>query len=273
MGGQRPSSACPHAAGGPRGCRAYPCRDAPTSRGDGIRLRGGGAGPGWARSGRCAGRARRALRPGPRRREGGAWRAPRPGPRRRPAGQHVARRPRHRPRHPASCTSAAVVAAVRAGGIIRFSCGPNPVTIRMRATAKVRNTQRPGRPRRRRAGDAQRRGPAAHPLHGHVRSGAGVDDVALPGPGHAAGWSSRTSTFADGNSTGQHYDGGGGGAIFDRGGQLRIVNATFSDNRCDPTGPDLGGAGVRALSQYQRPSGVRRRQPFHRRTSAPTAPR
>ena len=30
-----------------------------------------------------------------------------------------------------SCTSAAVVAAVRAGGIIRFSCGPKPVTITM----------------------------------------------------------------------------------------------------------------------------------------------
>ena len=42
----------------------------------------------------------------------------------------------------ASCTSARVVAAVRAGGTIRFSCGPRPVTIRMRATAKVRNTHR-----------------------------------------------------------------------------------------------------------------------------------
>ena len=43
---------------------------------------------------------------------------------------------------PASCTSAAVVAAVRAGGIIRFDCGPKPVTIAMRSTAKVRNTSR-----------------------------------------------------------------------------------------------------------------------------------
>jgi hypothetical protein len=40
----------------------------------------------------------------------------------------------------ANCTSAAVLAAVRAGGIIRFSCGPDPVTIRMDATAKVVNT-------------------------------------------------------------------------------------------------------------------------------------
>ncbi len=43
---------------------------------------------------------------------------------------------------PAGCTSAAVIAAVRAGGLIRFNCGPRPVTIRMKATAKVRNTSR-----------------------------------------------------------------------------------------------------------------------------------
>ncbi|HEY3480810.1 MAG TPA: hypothetical protein VGL02_18090, partial [Streptomyces sp.] len=39
----------------------------------------------------------------------------------------------------ASCTSAAVAAAVAAGGVITFSCGPNPVVITMTATAKVRN--------------------------------------------------------------------------------------------------------------------------------------
>jgi len=58
-------------------------------------------------------------------------------------------------------------------------------------------------------------------------------------------------TFARGNSTGQRFDGGGGGAIFDRGGQLRVVNSGFIDNRCDRTGPDLGGAAIRALSQYR----------------------
>src|SRR3954451_2136023 len=40
---------------------------------------------------------------------------------------------------PASCTSAAVVKAVAAGGIITFDCGPGPVTITMKTTAKVRN--------------------------------------------------------------------------------------------------------------------------------------
>src|SRR3954451_7254456 len=38
---------------------------------------------------------------------------------------------------PASCTSAALVRAVRAGGTITFDCGPAPVTIRMPRTAKV----------------------------------------------------------------------------------------------------------------------------------------
>jgi hypothetical protein len=57
-------------------------------------------------------------------------------------------------------------------------------------------------------------------------------------------------SFAHGNSTGQHFDGGGGGAIFARGGRLGIVNSVFTANRCDHYGPDLGGGAVRALSQY-----------------------
>jgi predicted outer membrane repeat protein len=57
-------------------------------------------------------------------------------------------------------------------------------------------------------------------------------------------------TLKDGNSTGRAFDGGGGGAVFARGGRLRIVNSIFAGNRCDPVGPDLGGGAVRALSQY-----------------------
>jgi predicted outer membrane repeat protein len=60
----------------------------------------------------------------------------------------------------------------------------------------------------------------------------------------------QNMSFTAGNSTGQHFEGGGGGAIFDRGGRLRIVNSVFTGNRCDHYGPDLGGAAVRALSQY-----------------------
>jgi hypothetical protein len=150
---------------------------------------------------------------------------------------------------PAGCTSAAVVAAVRAGGVIRFACGPRPVTITMRATAKVRNT----------SARVVLDGGGLVTLSGGSRRRILYMDTCDP----AQVWTTshcqdqatprltvQDITFAHGNSTGQHFEGGGGGAIFDRGGQLRIVDATFSGNRCDATGPDLGGAGVRALSQY-----------------------
>ena len=150
---------------------------------------------------------------------------------------------------PASCTSAAVVAAVRAGGIIRFSCGPKPVTITMRATAKVRNTST----------RVVLDGGGLVTLSGGGRRRILYMDTCDP----AQVWTTshcqnqatprltvQNITLARGNSTGQTFDGGGGGAIFDRGGQLRIVGVTFTSNRCDRTGPDLGGGGVRALSQY-----------------------
>jgi hypothetical protein len=159
--------------------------------------------------------------------------------------------PRHVVGHgtAAGCTSAAVVAAVRAGGIIRFSCGPKPVTIRMSTTAKIMNTS-----------------PQV------VLDGAGL--VTLSGEGRrrilyldtcdpAQVWTTshcqdqpspqlviQNLTFTDGNSSGQRFDGGGGGAIFARGGRLRIVNSVFAGNRCERDGPDIGGGAVRALSQY-----------------------
>ncbi|MGC3859061.1 hypothetical protein ACPSM1_02600 [Micromonospora chersina] len=152
---------------------------------------------------------------------------------------------------PASCTSEAVVRAVAAGGIITFDCGPAPVTIRMKATAKVVNSH----------------GPRI------VLDGGGK--VTLSGDGRrrilyqntcdqAQGWTTshcqnqdhpqltvQNLTFADGNSTGDRTEGGGGGAIFVRGGRLKVVNTRFVDNRCDRTGQDLGGAALRVLSQYE----------------------
>jgi hypothetical protein len=150
---------------------------------------------------------------------------------------------------PASCTSQAVVAAVAAGGVITFSCGPDPVTITLASTAKVRN--------------------ASSVV---VLDGGGL--VTLSGGNahrilyqdtcdQAQGWTTshcdnqaeprltvQNLTFVEGNSTGQQTDGGGGGAIFDRGGRLTVINSRFERNRCDSSGPDLGGAAIRALSQY-----------------------
>jgi hypothetical protein len=149
----------------------------------------------------------------------------------------------------ASCTSAAVVAAVRAGGIIRFSCGPDPVTIVMSQTAKVMNTSTEvvldGRGLVTLSGDGRRRilymdtcDPAQVWTTSHCQD--------QPSPRLVI----QNLAFANGDSSGQDFDGGGGGAIFDRGGRLRIVNSTFTANRCEPEGADLGGGAVRALSQY-----------------------
>jgi hypothetical protein len=156
---------------------------------------------------------------------------------------------------PASCTSAAVVKAVAAGGVITFNCGPSPVTITLTATAKVRNT-----------------------THRIVLDGGGL--VTLSGGGvrrilylntcdpkqrittsdcFNQRWPQlivQNMTFTGGNSKARQTNGNfggpsGGGAIFDLGGQLKVVNSRFTGNRCFRTGPDLGGAAIRALAQWR----------------------
>ena len=149
----------------------------------------------------------------------------------------------------ASCTSAAVISAVRAGGVIRFSCGRNPVVIGMSATAKVVNTSPQvvldGGGLVTLSGEGRRRilymdtcDPAQVWTTSHCQDQASPELVI------------RNLSFRGGNSTGRRFDGGGGGAIFVRGGRLRIVNSAFAGNRCERYGPDIGGGAVRALSQY-----------------------
>ena len=150
---------------------------------------------------------------------------------------------------PGSCTSAAVVAAVAQGGIITFDCGPDPVTITMQTTAKVVNTS-----------------PVV------VLDGGGL--VTLTGAGQrrilymntcdpAQVWTTshcqdqdhpqltiQRLSFTAGDSSGETIDGGGGGAVFVRGGSVRVIDSHFAGNRCDVSGPDVGGAALRILSQY-----------------------
>jgi hypothetical protein len=147
------------------------------------------------------------------------------------------------------CTSAAVVAAVRAGGIIRFSCGRKPVVITMTRTAKIVNTSR----------QVVLDGGGMVTLSGNGRRRIlyvdTCDRAQVWTTSHCQDQSSpklvvQNITFADGNSTGRRFDGGGGGAIFDRGGRLRVVNSAFVHNRCERNGPDIGGGAIRTLSQY-----------------------
>ncbi|WP_181572621.1 hypothetical protein [Micromonospora robiginosa] len=151
---------------------------------------------------------------------------------------------------PASCTSAAVVKAVAAGGIITFDCGPAPVTITMKATAKVVNSHGPrivldGGGRVTLSGGGARR-----ILYMNTCDQAqGFTTSHCQNQDHPQ-LTVQNLTFTDGNSTGERTEGGGGGAIFVRGGRVKVVNSRFVDNRCDRTGPDLGGAALRVLSQF-----------------------
>ncbi|MGW4940787.1 hypothetical protein ACWEOZ_04245 [Actinoplanes sp. NPDC004185] len=152
---------------------------------------------------------------------------------------------------PASCTSAAVVAAVAAGGVITFDCGPAPVTITMKATAKVRNDHGPavvldGGGRVTLSGGGKRRILYQHTCDEAQRfTTSHCQDQATPR------LTVQNLTFSGGDATGETAEGGGGGAIFVRGGRLKVVNSRFTANRCDGTGQDLGGAAIRVLSQSQ----------------------
>jgi hypothetical protein len=150
---------------------------------------------------------------------------------------------------PRSCTSRAVVRAVAKGGVIRFRCGPDPVRIEMRRTAKVVNTSRrvvlDGRGLVTLSGGGKRRVLYQNTCdRRQTWTTSHCDDQATPR------LVVQDLAFAAGNAAGATYDGGGGGAIFARGGRLKIVRSTFVGNRCDGTGPDLGGGAVRALSQH-----------------------
>jgi hypothetical protein len=160
---------------------------------------------------------------------------------------------------PASCTSAAVVRDVAAGGIVTFKCGPKPVTIVMSRTAAVIKTRRrvvlDGGGLITLSGVGQRR-----ILYSDTCAGTwSTDDcVNQPYPQIVV----QNITFADGYN-GAHqvtctaniprcWNGGvtGGGAIYVEGGQFKAVNSRFVDNRCYAYGPDLGGGAIRALAQY-----------------------
>lgn len=149
---------------------------------------------------------------------------------------------------PASCTGEAYAAAVALGGIITFDCGPDPVTIEVTRTAKVVNDTGPkividGGGKVVLDGKGQRIlymntcDPAQKFTTSHCQN---QDHPQL---------TIQNLTFVNGDATGQDPD--GGGAVFVRGGRVKVVNSRFFGNRCDPTGPDVGGASMRTLSQYQ----------------------
>jgi hypothetical protein len=151
---------------------------------------------------------------------------------------------------PGSCTSEAFVSAVARGGKIVFNCGASPLTITLNKTAKIVNDQRP---------DVVIDGGGLITLSGggkrrilymntcdpdQVWTSSHCQDQETPR------LTVQNITFIDGNAMCEEkYD--GGGAIWARGGQFKMVNCRFLNNTCQREGPDVGGAAVRVFDQYQ----------------------
>jgi hypothetical protein len=150
---------------------------------------------------------------------------------------------------PRSCTSRAVVRAVAKGGIIRFRCGKKPVTIKMRATAKVRNDRPPvvldGRGRVTLDGMGVRR-----ILYMNTCDPRQVWTTAHCQDQDHPTLTVQGLTFRNGRASGKGTM-DGGGAIFVRGGRLRIIDSQFFGNRCAWNGPDVGGGAVQVFSQHR----------------------
>ncbi len=149
-----------------------------------------------------------------------------------------------------SCTGEAFVDAVAAGGIITFACGPDPVTITVPRTAKIFNDKGPkividGGGKVTLSGGGQRR-----ILYQNTCDEAQKFTTSHCQDQDHPQLTVQNLTFVDGNAKGETKE-GGGGAIFVRGGRVKIVSSRFFGNVCDDTGPDVGGGAVRVLSQSE----------------------
>lgn len=147
----------------------------------------------------------------------------------------------------ASCTSEALVSAVAKGGVITFDCGPDPVTITLAQTAKVVNDTGPrvvidGGGKVTLSGGGQRR-----ILYQNTCDQAQKWTTPRCDNQDHPQLTVQNLTFVDGNAESEEE---GGGAIFARGGRLKIVNSRFFRNVCADEGPDVGGAAVRAFDQW-----------------------
>lgn len=152
---------------------------------------------------------------------------------------------------PESCTPQAFIDAVALGGKITFNGGPDTFTITLDRPARIFNNANP---------DIVIDGKGLVTLSGGNRTRILYMNTCDP----ELVWTTshcqdqdhprltlQNLTFINGNFVGDTDNNGGGGAIWARGGRIKIVNCRFFNNTCDSLGPDVGGAAVRVFSQYQ----------------------
>jgi hypothetical protein len=147
----------------------------------------------------------------------------------------------------ASCTFAALDAAVTAGGVITFNCGSEPVTIAVTQTLHLPLMK-----------DTVIDGANKITLDG----GGSVQILRFDSPNFQALETRVTiqhMAFKHGTIAGsepiptapapcsQGFNDGEGGAIYMRDGNLTVIDSLFEDNTAAPLGPDVGGGAIRML--------------------------
>ena len=135
---------------------------------------------------------------------------------------------------PASCTAEATRAAVAKGGIVTFACGPAPVTIGVDQELLASNDQ-----------DTTLDGGGLVTLSGQKKSRilALRHSYEKTGPRLTV----QRLTFVDGLTSDvpdTKETTAGGAAIYRLGGELVILDSTFSNNACPTTGQDVSGGAV-----------------------------
>lgn len=150
---------------------------------------------------------------------------------------------------PSSCTSAAVVAAVKAGGVITFDCGSASVTIQMSSTAQIFNNA---------ASTTVIDGGGLVTLSGMTERRIlymnTCDQTLVWTTPHCDNQqypqlTVQNLTFINGNASNESVP--EGGAIYARGGRIKVVNSRFFNNVCAGTGPDTAGGAIYSTEQYQ----------------------
>jgi hypothetical protein len=154
---------------------------------------------------------------------------------------------------PASCTATALAAAVAAGGVIRFDCGPDPVTITLTQTLLPpvdADTIVDG------AGLVTLDGGGAvrlflfdHPDWMNNPSKLVLQRLRLIGGQAPAG-----EYFAQDPQNplcAYGYKEGSGGAVYMRNGVLHVIDSRFEGNQAALIGPDVGGGAIYVLGVPQ----------------------
>ena len=144
----------------------------------------------------------------------------------------------------ASCTLAALQAAVAKAGVITFACGSAPATIAVTSTIDVRvdaNTVIDG------GGLITLDGGGAVRILSFDSPGWQTDTyrLTLQHLGLANGKAVPTQAIPTAPAPcSQGWDDGQGGAVYMRDGNLTVIDCVFTNNQAAPLGPDTGGGAI-----------------------------